>query len=542
MTRGTSGGALPASWLGTLGLVVLTAAVYAPVRGFGFIYLDDDRYVFENPVVQSGLTLSGLRWAFEGFHLFNWHPLTWLSHMLDWQLFGAWPGGHHLSGLALHLVATALLHRALVALTGAPGRSLFVAAIFALHPQHLESVAWVSGRKDVLAAVFGFASLWAYARYAAAPSARRLAWVALALAASLLAKPLFVTWPAVLLLLDVWPLRRFGTEGTWRLLREKLPLLALSAVSAVTTLLAQHGEGAVLSLAETGPGFRLLKVASAYIAYLRAAFWPAELSIYTPLAGVHVGGVAGIASAVFVAGASALALLALRRWPPVGVGWLWWVGMLVPMAGFVQVGGQFVADRYSYVPMVGLSIAVAWGGEAALARLRAPVAARAALAAGLVLACAVATQRQLPHWRDTASIFGAALAVDPDNAFAHLSLGRGYDVAGDLDLAERHYRRALELRSPDPLAENGLGNVLLKRGDVGRAVFHYRRAVEQAPAMAAARANLGIALARQGRHAEAEAELREALRLDPASAPARAELERLRRRDALSRDQAGDSR
>ena len=353
------------------GLVAVTLTVYAQVMSHQFIILDDNRYIRENPIVNQGLTLTGIAWAFTTFHAANWHPLTWLSHMLDSQIFGLNAGGHLLINALIHASNTLLLFLFLRRVTGAQWRSAVVAALFALHPLHVESVAWAAERKDTLSTFFGLLTLVAYARYVETTSWKRYALVAVALALGLMAKPMLVTWPFVLLLLDYWPLRRFqwqrgtGTEGFIRalvpLIREKLPLFCLVVASMAITFIAQSHGGAVSTLANVPVSLRLSNAIVSYAKYLFLTVWPSDLAAYYPLprTGAPVWQLA--CAIVLLAVITALALCQARERPYLLMGWLWFVGTLVPVIGLVQVGSAAMADRYYYVPSIGLFVAFVFG-------------------------------------------------------------------------------------------------------------------------------------------------------------------------------------
>ncbi|HSN92229.1 MAG TPA: glycosyltransferase family 39 protein, partial [Anaeromyxobacteraceae bacterium] len=356
--------------LGALALAAGTLLLYAPVAGFEFVHLDDNRYVIDNPRVRGGISWDGVLWAFTTLHASNWHPLTWLSHMLDVELFGVRAGPHHLVNALLHAVDAALLFLALSRMTGARGRSLLVAALFAVHPLHVESVAWVAERKDVLSTLFGLLALLAYARHAERPRAGTYLAVVLAFAASLLSKPMWVTFPFLLLVLDFWPLRRMAGSGPAdggdalarpvlplrRLLLEKLPLLALSAASSTVTVVAQ-GRGGSLAGLELPVPVRLANAAVSYVGYVRMTLWPADLAVFYPFR--EVGAWEAIGAAALLAAATALAIRRARAFPELAVGWLWFAGTLVPVVGVVQVGSQALADRYAYLPSAGLFLAAA---------------------------------------------------------------------------------------------------------------------------------------------------------------------------------------
>ena len=354
-----------------LGLAVVTFALYAQVIGHQFITLDDPTYIQENPMVNRGVTLAGLAWAFTTFHAANWHPLTWISHMIDCQLFGMNAGHQLLVNALIHVANTLLVFWFLLRTTHARWPSALVAALFALHPLHVESVAWASERKDTLSTFFGLLSLIAYSRYAEAPAISRYIWVAVTLALGLLAKPMLVTWPLVMLLLDYWPLGRVNGDparrslrgGGWKVVRglvvEKIPLFALVAASAIMTLIAQSRGGAVRTLGHEAITLRLSNALASYAKYLLLTFWPNDLAVYYPFAGIPVWQIIGAASLLI--GITVFCVSQWRIRPYLMVGWLWFLGTLVPVIGIVQVGGQIMADRYFYIPSIGLFIALVFG-------------------------------------------------------------------------------------------------------------------------------------------------------------------------------------
>jgi len=431
--------------------LALAAAAAAPYLVAGvsrsFVNLDDDLYVYGNPHVSAGLTWAGVRWAFTAFQASNWHPLTWLSHMLDVSLFGLAAYGHHLTNILLHALATALLFTALRRLTGAIWPSAFVAALFGVHPLHVESVAWVAERKDVLSGVIFALVLLAYERFARRGSRGRMLPVALLLALGLAAKPMLVTVPFLLLLLDFWPLGRLRPAAggpvpgrprvPWaRLLAEKTPLLLLAAASSVVTYAAQEAGGSVARLGCFPPAVRLANAAVSVVVYLNNVFWPTDLSVFypLPLQALPPWMVAGAALAL--AAVSAAVLAALRRRGYLAVGWFWFLGMLVPVIGIVQVGEQMRADRYLYLPLTGLGVLVAWGlPELLRGWRRGGVALGVAAVAGLALLGGVAAERAR-DWRDAPTLFSRALAVTPNNRLivhylcSALILERRYNEAG----------------------------------------------------------------------------------------------------------------
>jgi len=500
-------------------LAVVSFAVHARAGANGFVSYDDDLYVTSNAVVQRGLTAEGAKAAFTNRWTANWHPLTWLSHMTDVELFGLEPAGHHLVSAGLHAAATALLLLALVALTNRLGPSLFAAASFGLHPLHVESVAWVAERKDVLAALFGCAALLAYAGWARRRSVTAYVLVTLLLALGLMAKQMLVTLPFLFLLLDAWPLGRLVPR--WRAaVLEKLPWIALCAGAAALAVAHQSARGAVKDVEGIPLRSRLANAAVSCVAYLADAAWPSGLACFYPHPALFPGGAAGwtagaVAAAAALVVATALALALRRSQPWLAVGWLWYLGMLVPVIGLVQIGDQARADRYTYLPLVGVFLALGFAGAELARTSRAARTAVTALAAGLVLAWAGLSWRQIGLWRDSETLFEHALAVTGDNPLAHLHLAVALQRRDDLDGAERHYREALRLQPKSALGHEGLGTVLEARGRHAEAADELRLAVEASPDRASAHFNLAVAYQRLGRLEEAEREVEAALRLDP---------------------------
>ena len=506
-------------------LLIVVAAVFMPAVTRSFITYDDPVYVTENPHVREGLTWSGAGWAFRSLEASNWHPLTWMSHMLDCQLFGLDPRGHHLTSVLLHALNSAILFLALSRLTGAPWRSLFVVGLFGLHPLHVESVAWVSERKDVLCTLFLMLALWAYARRnelsrAADPRARGYYGICLLLfALGLMSKAMLVTLPCVLLLLDFWPLDRWGPgtarERVW-MVAEKLPFFALSAVSSALTLAAQTRGGAVAAIEDFPWPVRVANALVSYCWYLGKAFEPSGLAVFYPNFAERPSLAATTLAGGLLAAVTAAAALLARRRPYLLVGWLWFLGTLVPVIGLVQVGGQSRADRYGYVPLIGLFIMGTWAAADAFPGW-APRRRALGAAGGVVLAaCAAATWHQLGYWRDGQALFRHALAVTENNWVAHANLSatlsrtepeearREYDAMLRIlaSFAETYVKKGVDLeRSPGHLPE---------------AIKDFRTAVEILPILAGPHNNLGSALARTpGGLAEATAEFRAATRLEP---------------------------
>ncbi len=494
-----------------IGLFLTTLLVYAPACRFGFVNFDDPDYVAGNPHVRNGLTLDGVVWAFTSTEAANWFPVTRLSHLLDVQIFGLSPGGHHLTNILLHACATVLLFAFLAAATGAAWPSAFVAMIFALHPLHVESVAWIAERKDVLSACFWFLALWSYVR-------RRYWLTLLAFCLGVMSKPMVVTLPFVLFLLDAWPLRRPLRSA----LRVKIPMLGLAAAAAVATYLVQSGSGAVQAVERFPLGLRLENAIASYATYIVEMFWPANLAVFYPYPhGVPVWQIA--LSALLIACVSAVALLQRRARPYLAVGWLWYLGTLVPVIGLIQVGAQARADRYTYLPMVGLTIMLAWGLPELLKGKAAAVAALAAC-----LACAAVCEAQIQYWRNSETLFRHALAVTKDNYLAHHNLGVALAGEGRFGEAIEQYRAALEIAPDAANVQTDYGNALARSGRPQEAIAHYRAALAVLPDSPIAHNDLANALAANpATLPQAIAEYRTALRLEPGYEEARNNLARV---------------
>jgi tetratricopeptide (TPR) repeat protein len=505
---------------------VLVAIVYAPVWHHAFVNYDDDRYVTENPFVRQGLSLASVRWALTTTHASNWHPLTWLSHMLDVELYSLHPAGHHLTSVVLHAANAVLLMWVLFGMTGRFWPGLLVALLFALHPLRVESVAWVAERKDVLAGLFWMLTLLAYGRYVRRPGGARYGLVIACFAVGLTAKPTLVTLPFVLLLLDVWPLRRTATEAhaIRKRVVEKVPLFVLSAASVAITLVAQKSGGAMRASEIWPLGQRLANALIAYVAYLWKTVWPTRLACFYP----HPAAVRADASwmgwavvaGLLLAVASAVAVAAMRRHPYVAVGWFWYLGTLVPVIGIVQVGSQAMADRYTYLPLIGIYIVVAWTlSDWIEGRARLPAFVVPAIAV-VIAALATVTRIQVAHWKDGEALFEHALRVTRDNYVAQNNLGTLFESRGDLGQAAVRFERALRIRPDFAPAHNNLGLVLTKQGDLPEAIEYFEHAIRLNPGYAEAHNNLGVALQRQGDIARAAEHFERAVSLDPVNAEA----------------------
>ncbi len=501
-----------------------TFAAFAGVLRHGWAILDDPQYVTSNPYVNRGLTLEGVRWSLQTPHGGNWHPLTSWSHMLDVQVFGLAPAGHHAVSLLLHVLTAGLLALVLFRLTGAWWRSVLVAGLFALHPLRVESVAWISERKDVLSGLLFVLTIEAYRRWVARPGAARYGLVLAGLALGLMSKPMLVTMPFVLLLLDVWPLGRLKPEGRGPapgapvrtlagLVVEKWPMWVLVAASSAITVSFQWATGAVAGAGRLPLANRVLNALVSYWRYVGKTLWPSDLAVFYPFSGTaQVAG--GAAAAIALAGVTAWALQQSRKRPYVAVGWFWYVGMLVPVIGLVQVGGQAYADRYTYLPTIGLLIALVWGLAEVVSSSRAAKVAATCASAALLVGLAVATSRQVGLWRDDRTLLTHTLAVTGENAVAHRGLGEALLRSGHALAAIPHFEEALRLRPGLYSLRGNLGSALGAVGRYGEAEAYLRAALQEGET-ARIHHNLGSVLVGQGRLDEAIGEYEAAVRLDP---------------------------
>jgi Tfp pilus assembly protein PilF len=531
-------------------LFLATVVVYSQVRHFDFVNFDDPEYIGENNHVRAGLTWNGAVWAFTSYEAANWFPLTWLSHMAAFQLFGLRSGWHHLTNVLFHALGSLLLLAALKRMTGALWRSALVAFLFALHPLHVESVAWIAERKDVLCAFFWFLTLWCYARYAQQPGVGRYLLVLLGFCGGLMSKPMIVTLPFVLLLLDLWPLRRANRLA---ILWEKLPLAALAAGASLATYVAQQQGHAVRLLSSLPAGLRVANALTTYIVYIARMFWPAKLAVYYPYSH-NLPVWRAVAAGAALAGITVLAVRWFRRYPYLAVGWLWYLGTLVPVIGLVQVGGQSSADRYTYVPMVGIAIMLSWGAADLLKRYPRARTVAVVSAVAACSACSVLTWLQLRYWANTGLLFEHAVEVTTDNHIAHNNLAAYYltqerneeawghviealrirpnyaeahvNLAtilrrlGKMNESEGEYRAALSLQPDNVEAHSGYGALLLGQGRVNEALREFEEVVELRPEFANGHYDLGRMFATLGRRDEAMAQFSEAIRLRPDHAEA----------------------
>ena len=570
---------IPAKPLIGLLLIVATLGVFWQVRSHDFLNYDDDVYVSENSQVQEGFTRKSVIWAFTSGYASNWHPLTWLSHMLDCQLFGLNPGGHHLTNLMLHLANTLLLFLLLNRMTSAPYRSALVAALFALHPLHVESVAWVAERKDVLSTLFWMLTMWTYLLYVEHPRLGRYLLTLVVFTLGLMAKPMLVTLPCVLLLLDYWPLDRLALRQPedsinsgaqkglssspqrsflLRLFWEKVPFFVLAAVSSAVTFLVQQSSGAVKSVESFPLSIRIANGLVSYVSYIYKMIWPQHLAVFYPHQGSSLPMWLAGAAGLLLLGISVAVMRAGRRHPYLAVGWLWYLGTLVPVIGLVQVGLQEMADRYTYVPLIGLFIMIAWGIPELTRGWRYGRVVLRMAAGSLLAVLMVCTWMQLRHWRDNETLFkhalnttannflahdslgntlaqqgkigeaidhySAALRIKPDYMNSHTNLGIALLQRGDVEQAITHFSAVLRYQSDSPEAHNNLGLAVARQGYVDRAIDHYFTAIRLKPDYPQAHNNLGNALASQGKFDQAISHYSEALRIKPEDAEAHSNL------------------
>jgi len=521
-------------------LVFLTFTTYSQVRYHQFIHFDDREYVLKNGNLAQGFSPAGMKWALTNTDVGHWHPLTWLSHMLDYRIFGFNAGGHHWTSLMIHLANVILLFFVLKGMTGALWRSAFVAALFAIHPLNVESVAWVAERKNVLSTFFWFSTMAAYLFYVRKPAIGRYIWVFAALTVGLTAKPMLVTLPFVLLLLDYWPLGRMrllSTEGdgrgfysdcpscpsscgkvSWKsLVFEKIPLLVPVALSMVLTLAAAKSVETLAPLELLPVYNRLTGVAVAYATYLDKLFWPHNLALFYPHPGLWPMPTV-ILSFLTLLVITIAVLRDFRRHPYLLVGWFWYLGTLVPVIGLVQVGSQAFADRYAYIPLIGLFIMMTWGGHDLFQGHRYGKRLLPALAAGILLVLLPIAWKQVAYWRNTDALFGHAIHVTRNNSLAHNNLGAALLEAGRNNEALDHFRAAIEIKRDYSQAHNNMGLALAREGRYPEAIESYRRALQFKPDDWLVHFNLAHILSTCGRHEEAFDHYREALKHAPREA------------------------
>ena len=505
------------------GLAVACLVIYSQVTTFDFINLDDPSYVYKNGPVLSGLNADSIKWAFTAFHSSNWHPLTWFSHALDVQLFGLNPGVHHAVNVILHLANACLAFVVFRTYTGSVWKSALVALLFAVHPAHVESVAWVSERKDVLSTLFWLLTMLAYARYARTPDAdgsvaRRLVSPYLLLtygllALGLLAKPMVVTLPFVLLLMDLWPLKRLtSVRGLAPLVLEKLPMFALVAASSVLTFLAQKESGSVLGLQTFPLTGRIMNAVLSYAKYLVVMFYPADLGVWYPFQPI-ITPVELAASGIALVAITAIAIWQIRARPYITVGWFWYLGTLVPVIGLVQVGAQSMADRYTYIPYFGLFLIVVWGLAELVDRFKIDLRVAGAAAAIVVVMLAVAAFRQTSYWKNNETLYQRTISVTKDNYFLMNLLCRHYVDRTPAEYAERRCTELLDSTMNYAESHTTIGLLRVELGRYDDAIVSYRKALQIKPGFSSAYVNLSVAYARKGDAGEAEKNLQRAIEL-----------------------------
>jgi protein O-mannosyl-transferase len=536
---------------------------FLPILHNEFINYDDDVYVTGNAHVQEGLRLSSVAWAFKSIDASNWHPLTWLSHMTDFELFGLNPQGHHFTSVLLHAINTVLLFLALRRMTRTTWRSLFVAAVFGLHPLRVESVAWIAERKDVLSTMFGLLALLMYADYTERlriqnPKSKiAYSLTLLFFAFSLMSKPMFVTLPFILLLLDYWPLNRLKHGSAWKLIREKAPFFLLMVASCVVTLFAQKRGGAMVLMAGMPFGTRLENALVSYCRYLGKLFWPENFAVIYPVVD-HWPIKIVLLVAVFLICVSAVSIAARHSHPYLITGWCWFLGMLVPVIGLVAIGEQSMADRYTYVPVIGVLIFVVWGAEEMTRRWPYQTFSLSAMSLAIIVTCIILTRQNIGYWKTSETLFRHVIAATDDNYSAHCNLGSALLVQGRPEEALSEFQTAVKLKPDSPenhcnvgvalvnmnrideaviefqraerlkpdygLAHHNLGMALERKDQLDQAIYEYKETIRLMPDFAAAHNSLGVALAKKGSLNEALNQFQEAVRLDPFFLPAQGNL------------------
>jgi tetratricopeptide (TPR) repeat protein len=504
-----------------LALAVGTASVYWPLHRYDFVNYDDVDYILENAHVRAGLTLEGVRWAFVTGHDY-WHPLTWLSHMTDVQMFGLHAGAHHLVSVLFHILNSLLLFLLLARMTGALWQSALVAALFAWHPLHVESTAWIAERKDVLSTFFGLLSLWAYVGYAESRRRRHLFLALLWFTSGLMTKPMLVTLPFAFLLLDYWPLKRIrsisGVDDVSLLLKEKAPFFVLSLISSIVTYATARNVGAIVNLENIPVGYRFVNALLACAGYLQKTFFPTNLAVIYPISWVFSWWEV-VGALILLVAISLAAVYWAKQRPWLLVGWLWFLGMLVPVIGLIQVGSQSMADRYTYLSLAGFFVMLVWEG--------AQIAAASRFAKKLVVTGSIAvlaalmplTWMQVQTWSDSQALFEHAVGVTKNNYIAHGILGRVLANSGRVDEAQAHFEEVLRIMPNKADAHFSLGVILAQKGKSQEAIAHYKQALDAQPD-AATHYNLGNLLMKSGRPEEAIAHFSEAARLNPQMAEA----------------------
>jgi protein O-mannosyl-transferase len=480
----------------SLGLMILVLAVFWPVRHFAFLSYDDSEYVWDNPPVKAGFTAENISWAFTAVRSFNWHPLTWLSHTLDYSLYKDNAGGHHFTSVIFHSMNTLLLFYVLLWMTRALWPSAFVAALFAIHPLHVESVAWISERKDVLSTFFWLLVMLAYVWYTRRGGILRYVLMVFLFTIGLMCKPMLVTLPFALLLLDYWPLERIGAAGWKKILIEKIPLFVLSAVSSFITLRVQHGSGAADVMANLPRQALFANAFVSYLKYIEMFFWPVNLAVFYPHPGLKLPIWYGITALLCLMAITGIIFILRQKYKFALVGWLWYVGTLVPVIGFVQVGFQAMADRYTYVPLIGLFIIFAWGANELAARFSHSRVVVSFACAAAILILSLTAAKQVSYWQNNFKVFQHALSATQNNYFAYNAVAIQLGQQGKLDESIANYRKAIQSNSDYLEAYTNLGCTLILCGRFNEACPVLADAIKRNPVVVAERMSLNAKLNR----------------------------------------------
>jgi len=527
-------------------LVLATATIYSQVQDHEFLNFDDNKYITDNWNVQAGFTRESIHWAFTKSHYGEWQPITWLSYILDYQLYGLNPKGYLLTSLFFHIANSLILFMVLLRMTGALWQCSFVAALFAFHPLNVESVAWAAERKNVLSTLFWLLTMWAYIRYAEKPNIKRYGSMILFFILGLMSKPMLITLPFVLLLMDYWPLRRFklGQEkgngdipekytdkgpDILRLVREKIPLFLLATGAGIVTFIVQKSGGVLQSMESISLSARLTNAMVSYLEYLEKTVWPKGLAIFYSHPGNALAAWKGILCGLALVGITAIVIKFIRKAPYFAVGWFWYLGTLVPVIGIVQAGVQAMADRYAYVPFIGIFIIVAWGVPELMAKWRHRNKVLIVLAGIWIPTLMVMTWTQVGHWKNSITIFKHTIRVTdktyPTFALAHYNLGEALVTEGKNEEAISHYKMAIELNPDLAAAHYNLGNALFAEGKNEEAISHYKTAIKIKPDFAEAYSNIGAVLFNAKMTEEAIDYFKEAIRIRPDYAAAQKNLE-----------------
>jgi len=514
-------------------LMFLILVAYLQVSEFAFLNYDDDTYVTANINIQKGLSIDSILWALTAEVSGNWHPITLISHMTDYHVFGLDAGMHHITNLIFHLANSLLLFLVLCRLSPEWFHNAFIAALFAIHPLHVESVAWISERKDVLSTCFFFLTLWSYSRYTDHPGARNYLLIIVFFILGLASKPMLVTLPFILILLDIWPLKRIVFTGStpdinressaFKLLYEKIPLFLLSGISCIITIYFQKGGAAIASTDHFSPASRISNAIVSYVLYLKKALWPFDLSIFYPHPGMPPTPLVA-ASLVVLLFASIAAFILIKKHPWLFTGWFWYLGTLVPVIGIVQVGSQAMADRYTYIPLIGIFIIISHGLPLIMSKVKNRYAILATVASFIIVIFTAVTWVQAGYFKNSKTLFQHAIDTGNSSAIIHNNYGEALAEEGRLREAGRHFSRAVQISPFFETAHNNLGNVLTKLGRPEKAEYHYRKAIELDPDFSDAYNNLGILMYSENKIQEAIECFESAIRINPDSSTAKRNL------------------